>query len=107
MAGRGSLGHGRHKCAKKAPKKKPSIWQQVNVEFRKLVCTEDAKYKVLRKKLRTSGQGATLLIVATIAAKMSVVLGVAAGLIAKFCALALLVLYSLGKEVFCRQLDKA
>ena len=78
-----------------------SLWQQIKLEFYKLVCTNDAKYKDLRKRLSTYGQDATVLILASIAARISAIVGVAVGVVAKFCTLALLTLLRLGKEAFC------
>jgi hypothetical protein len=79
----------------------PQFWKNLKEEFRLLVCTNDKKYKSLRKQLGSNAGRSQTVIVSTISAAMAHSIGVTAGVLVPFCALCLLALARLGKEAFC------
>jgi hypothetical protein len=70
-------------------------------EFKLLICTDDARYADLRKKIESSGDKSQTAIVAMIAAGVAAYVGVAAGVLVPFCALLLLASVRVGKNAYC------
>jgi hypothetical protein len=83
----------------------PDYWSKLKAEFRLLICKRDKKYAPLRKKLDSITKKSETAIVSTISAAMAVKFGVAAGILAPFCALCLVGVSRLGKEAFCSAIE--
>jgi hypothetical protein len=87
-----------------------NFWSRVKQEMYILVCTDDSKYGNLRKELSKRATVASSVIVATIAAAVSRILGFRAALLTPFVVLCLIALVRVGKEAWCRSIcqgDKA
>jgi hypothetical protein len=80
----------------------PEYWANLKAEFRLLICTNDKKYASVRRQMAAAVKKSQTTLVSTVAAALAVHLGVAAGLIAPFCALCLIALLRTGREAFCR-----
>lgn len=78
-----------------------AYWDQVKHEIFTLVCTDDKKYSDLRASLEKVGNKGTNVIVATISASVGSAMGVGAGVISGFCAVALYFVIKIGKESYC------
>lgn len=84
---------------KSRPPKK--YWKQVKKEIFVLICENDPKYKELRKKLSIQSEKGTSVLVTTISASIGSTMGVEAGIISGFCALALHAALKVGIESYC------
>ena len=80
------------------PKK---YWEQVKAEVFSLVCSKSEKYGELRDKLKAVEDKGTETIVAVIAAYIGNLIGVGAGVLSGFVALALYSVIKIGKEAYC------
>jgi len=78
-----------------------SYWEHVKKEIYQLVCSSDKKYEALRKQLKAAKEKGTKSIVIIIASYFGAQLGVEAGAIAGFCAIAINSIVKLGKETYC------
>lgn len=84
---------------KSRPPKK--YWEQVKKEVLLLICTDDPKYREIRKKLNAQSDKGTGVLVTTVSAAFGSALGVEAGIISGFCALALHSVLKIGIESYC------
>ena len=72
-------------------------------EMRLLLCTDDPKYKELRKRLVSKADRSQVAIVSMISATVGSHLGAAAGMAVPLVAVCLLTLLKVGKEAFCER----
>ncbi|QCU90663.1 hypothetical protein [Thiomicrorhabdus sediminis] len=86
------------KKEKRLPKK---YWEAVKQEIAILICTNDPKYRELRKALNSAKEKGTNALVALIASTIAIEFGLTAGAIAGFCAIALNSVLKIGKEAYC------
>jgi hypothetical protein len=89
--------------AKKELESRPpkKCWSYVKEEIRILICTDDEKYEKLRAQLEKAHDKGTTYIVGTITGVVGATLGIPAGVITPFCALALSSALKIGKEAYC------
>ena len=92
-----------HEPEDKRPDKK--YWNCVRDEMHVLLCTDDKKYRELRKRIIATGKDPKLVYV--IAVGLSAVLGTIASGIAGFVALCLYAVVKLGTEAYCRYSSEA
>ncbi len=76
-------------------------WPKVKYEFHVFLCTDDKKYKDLRKKLKESASVTSTTILSTIAAAIGNSLGFEAGAIVGLVAVCLYGVIKIGKEAYC------
>jgi hypothetical protein len=78
------------------------FWENVKDEFRLLVCTNDKKYRELRRLVKEKGGQTQVAIITAIASAIGAAVGVLASAIVPFVALLLIAMLKIGKEAFCR-----
>lgn len=78
------------------------LWERVRREVRLIVCTKDAKYRILRARLIRSSRKAESVIVGWISAAVGHALGAEAGFVSSLVVLSLLSAIRVGVEVWCR-----
>lgn len=66
-----------------------------------LLCGDDPKYKELKKKLNSQSGKGTNVLVTTVSASIGSTLGVEAGIVSGFCAVALHAALKVGVESYC------
>jgi hypothetical protein len=65
------------------------------------ICTNDPKYRDVKKKMKSAEQKSQTAIVSMIAAAVGASISMAAGALVPLCALVLLVTLKMGKNAFC------
>jgi hypothetical protein len=78
-------------------------WERLKHEFHLLICTNDKKYRTLRKKINASEHNSEIAVVGMISAAVAAQVGPLAGALIPFCAICLTAVVKLGKEAFCRE----
>ncbi len=91
-------GHFKRSQEKLPPKE---WWPKVKYEFHVFLCTDDKKYRDLRKKLRESGNVTSTTILTMISAAIGSSLGFEAGFIVGLVAVCLYAVIKIGKEAYC------
>jgi hypothetical protein len=82
-----------------------SLWNSVRQEMHLLCCTNDKKYTKLRKQLTSRSGKSQLTITAAIACFISTYVGIVPStVLTPLCAIMLLAVLGLGKEVVCQRL---
>ena len=79
-----------------------SYWDDVKTEMHLFLCTDDARYRELWKRINALENKSSTALVGIIAAFLGASLGVAAALLAGFVAVCLYAFAKLGKEAYCR-----
>ncbi|WP_156992244.1 hypothetical protein [Paraburkholderia oxyphila] len=80
----------------------PMYWELLKKEFRLLLCTNDKKYRALRKHLAKTGDKSQLAVVSAISAAVAASLSVTAAALVPVCAICLIAVLKLGKEAYCQ-----
>ncbi|WP_299768969.1 hypothetical protein [uncultured Pseudoteredinibacter sp.] len=78
-----------------------TLWKSVAREFYKLLCTKDRKYTKLRKKLNTSANEGSKILIGAVAAAFAAEIGVAGAAIMAFCTSLVYAAIKLGIEGYC------
>ncbi len=79
----------------------PEYWAKLKHEIMLLICTNDSKYRNLRRDLSASGRKSQTAVISVIAAAMASQFGATVGVLVPFCALCLIGVLRIGKEAFC------
>jgi len=83
----------------------PKYWEELKAEFRLLICTNNPKYRKLRRELNSATGKSQTAIVSAIAAAMAGQFGVIAGILVPFCALILMTIIRIGTQTFCSTMN--
>jgi hypothetical protein len=78
-----------------------SLWISVKRESHLLCCTKDRKYAKLRQQLTATGAQSNTVLVGCITSVVAAELGVTAGMVTSLVAVALALLFTVGKESLC------
>jgi hypothetical protein len=78
------------------------LWRNFKKELRVLLCTDDREYAEVRKKIKDASKVTNTVIIPTIAAEVGHKIGVAAGVLTPFVALALLSIARIAKQMWCK-----
>ncbi|WMT71621.1 hypothetical protein [Bradyrhizobium sp. Ash2021] len=79
----------------------PDYWQHLKLEIYYVICTDSEQYRDVRKLLLKQSKKSETAIVSAIAAAVAVHLGIVAGALVPFCALALAGVLQIGKNAYC------
>jgi hypothetical protein len=89
----------------RAPPDAISLWNMVKLELHKLFCTQDKKYTAARKKINSLAGKSQLAITSAIASSLTISIGALPSVaLTPLCAIVILALGALGKEVMCKRL---
>jgi hypothetical protein len=78
-----------------------NVWEQVKLEFRALVCTEDPRYSTVRQQARKFSQKNTTAFVSLISAGLGAAIGISAVALLPLVGLLLMAVVKMGTETFC------
>jgi hypothetical protein len=83
-----------------------ALWVSIRQEMHLLCCTKDKKYSALRKKIAALSGKSQLTVTAAIASVVAAHVGIlTASLATPLCAIMLLAVLGVGKEVFCQRIS--
>ncbi len=85
----------------------PRYWIRLKTELRLAMCTDDPRYADLRRDFRRAVVLSHTSAVSLVAAALALQVGLAAGVITPFCALALAGAVKVGREAYCAGQDLA
>ena len=81
-------------------------WRQVLVEIHKLICTSDPAYDDLRKRIKAAGVALEKGIIPAIAGAIGATIGLAAGVLVPFVALAIIGIAKVGRNAWCSRTER-